>query len=210
MRLWRSRTLWGVLLVVLGLLFLLESLQILALGAAWALLFAAAGLVFGYTYLEDREAWWAIIPAMTLLSIAALIGVDTLLPEVGSLWGASIFLGGLSLSFWIIYFATRSEQWWALIPGGILLSLALSLAVEPFLADDVFAGLFMFGIAVTFALVYLLPNPEGRMGWALIPAGVLTLVGVIILSVTTSYANLIWPVLLIVGGAYILARSLRR
>lgn len=210
MKLWRSRTLWGVLLVVLGVLFLLESLQILALGAAWALLFVAAGLTFGYTLLENREAWWAAIPAMALLSIGALIGVDTLFPELGDTWGASIFLGGLSLGFWLVYLTTRAEQWWALIPGGILLSLAMVLAIEPLVGDDLFAALFMFGIALTFALVYLLPNPEGRMGWALIPAGVLTLVGVIILAATTTYGNVIWPILLIIGGAYILLRNLRR
>jgi hypothetical protein len=197
-------------LILVGVLVLLENLQILALGVAWTLLFVAAGLIFGYTYLENRAAWWAVIPGMTLLSIGALIGVDTLLPGIGDLWGASIFLGGLSLSFWIIYFITGTEHWWALIPGGILLSLALALAAEPFLTGDVFAGLFMFGMALTFALVYLLPNPEGRMQWALIPASILALVGLVILSVTTAYANLIWPIVLIIGGAFILVRSLRR
>lgn len=210
MKLWRSKTLWGILLVVLGILFLLESFEILVLGAAWAFLFVAAGLIFGYTFLQNREAWWAIIPAMTLLSISLLIAIDGLFPELGDAWGGSIFLGGISASFWIIFLVTRREQWWAMIPGGVLLSLALALAIEPLVSEDLFAGLFMFGIALTFALIYVVPTPAGRMTWALIPAGVLATVGVIILSATTSYGNLIWPIALIVGGIIILLRSLRR
>ncbi len=210
MRIWRSRTLWGSLLVAVGILFLLESLQILALGATWAVLFIAAGLTFGYTFLENRESWWATIPAMALLSVGALIGIDAVFPRLGNLLGGSIILGGLALSFWIIYVATSYEQWWAIIPGGVLLSLALGVAVEPFIQGDVFAAFFLLGVALTFALVYLLPTADQRMGWALFPAGGVAIVGLIVLSVTTRFAGLVWPGLLIAAGAYILLKNLRR
>lgn len=210
MRIWRSRTLWGGLLVAVGILFLLESLQILALGATWAVLFIAAGLTFGYTFVENRESWWATIPAMTLLSIGALIGIDAVFPRLGNLLGGSIILGGLALSFWIIYVATSYEQWWAIIPGGVLLSLALGVAVEPFIQGDVFAAFFLLGVALTFALVYLLPTADQRMGWALFPAGAVAIVGLIVLSVTTQFASLVWPGLLISAGTCILLKNLRR
>jgi CBS-domain-containing membrane protein len=210
MRIWRSRTLWGILLVVMGTLFLLESLQILALGGAWAALFVAAGLTFGVTFLERSENWWAAIPGMTLLSIGTMIGVAAIFPKLGNLVGGGIILGGLALSFWLVYLRSRFQQWWAIIPGGILLSLALGITIEPFLQDDVFAAIFMLGMALTFALVYLLPTAGERMSWALYPAGALALVGLIILSVTTQLAGLVWPVLLIAAGAYVLLRSLRR
>jgi hypothetical protein len=201
---------WGVLLVVMGILFLLESLNVLVLGAAWAVLFAFGGLAFAYTFLENREQWWAIIPAMTLLGISALIAVDAVLPELGDLLGGSIFLLALSLSFLIVYAVTGAEQWWAMIPGGILLSLALLIAVEPYMGDDVFAGLFLLAIGLTFAIVYLLPTPEGRMTWALIPAGILALIGVILLSAATPLINYIWPVALIIIGGYLLLRNVRK
>jgi len=194
----------------MGILFLLESLQILALGGVWAALFIAAGLTFGYTFLENRESWWATIPAMTLLSIGTLIGIDAIFPRLGNLLGGSIVLGGLALSFWIIYFTTHYQQWWAIIPGGVLLSLALGVAVEPFIQEDVFAALFLLGIALTFVLVYFLPTANQRMGWALIPAGALAIVGLIVLSVTTRLAGLVWPGLLIAVGAYILLKNFRR
>lgn len=210
MRFLRSRTIWGILLIVMGILFLLESLEILALGGAWAILFAVTGLAFGYTYLENRENWWAIIPALALLSIGALIGMDAYAPGLDDQWGGSIFLIGLALSFWIILFTTRFEQWWAVIPGGILLTLAVLIGVEPLIGDDAFAGLFMMGIGATFLVVSFIRSPDGPMRWALIPAGILGMIGVILLATATQWANLIWPIALIIGGGYLLLRSVRR
>lgn len=210
MRFFRSRTIWGILLIVMGILFLMESLGILVLGATWAVLFALVGLAFGYTFLENREAWWAIIPALVLLSLGALIGLDAYAPALGNQWGGSIFLLGLALSFWIIFFVTGLEQWWAVIPGGILLVIAVLIGVEPYLADDAFAGLMLLGMGATFLVVSLVPLAEGRMRWALIPAGILGSIGVLLLASATQWANLIWPTALILIGGYMLLRNVRR
>ena len=210
MKILHSRVLWGILLIVVGLLFLLESLAILSLGGAWAVLFAAAGLVFGYTFLEDRERWWAIIPAMALLGIAALIGLEAFLPGVDGQWGVTLFMGALGLGFILIYGITHRKQWWALIPGGVLLTLGIALGLEPYMPGEAFVGIFFLGMALTFALVYLLPTPEGRMVWAIFPAGVLGLMGVIFLSIAGEAATLVWPVLLILTGGYVLLRNVRK
>lgn len=205
-----SRVLWGVILILVGLLFLLESLAILSLGGAWALLFAVIGFIFGYTFLEDRERWWAIIPAMACLGIAGLIGIAAVMPGAGSQWGVTIFMVALGLSFIVIYGVTRRQQWWALIPGGVLLTLGIALGLEPLVPGEAFVALFFLGIALTFVLVYLIPNQEGPMRWALIPAGILGLMGIIFLSVASSLAMLVWPVLLILIGGYVVLRSFRR
>lgn len=210
MRLLRSRVVWGLLLIVMGILFLLESLGILALGGAWSVLFIAAGLAFGYTFLEDRQAWWAVIPAMAFIGIGALIAVGVYLPEIGDQWGASIFLGSLALAFVIIYATTRTAEWWAIIPGGVLLSLAVALALEPFFAGEAFVAIFMLGMALTFVALYLLPTTEGRMSWALIPASILAIIGMVFLGLATELAGLVWPLALILVGAYLLIRNLRR
>ncbi len=214
MKLLRSRILWGLLLIIMGVLFLMESLGLLALGGAWSILFFAAAIAFGSVYFENRDAWWAIIPAMTLFGLGALIVITTYVgPELAE-WGAGVFLGSIGLAFWLVYFATRQEQWWAIIPGGVLLALATSLILEPFIGGEAFAGVFMLGMGITFALVYLLPTNQGPMGWALIPAGILGVIGVGLflaaLDVPTATVNLIWPLILIFIGGYLLLRSLRR
>lgn len=214
MKLLRSRALWGLLLIGMGVLFLIESLGILSVGGAWAVLFFAAAIAFGSIFLDNREAWWAIIPAMAMFGIGAMIVAGAYLGQAGDQWGAGIFMGCLALAFWIIYFATRREQWWALIPGGVLLALAASIALEPYVSGEAFVAIFMLGMGLTFALLYLLPTPEGRMGWALIPAAVLGCIGLAFLLVASdtvaSAAGLIWPLILIAIGGYILLRNLRR
>ncbi len=210
MKLLRSQVVWGILLILVGVLFLLESLALLQLGAIWAVLFALGGLAFGYTAAENRNNWWAAIPAMALLGVAALIGINVLLPALGDQWGAAVFLGALSLAFWLIYLRTDRQEWWALIPGGVLLSLAAAIALEPFVTGEAFVGLFMLGMGLTFVLVYLLPSDTERMGWALFPAGILALIGIIFLSALTELGNLIWPLVLILVGAYVLIRNLTK
>jgi hypothetical protein len=185
-------------------------LNILALGSAWGLIFAAAGIIFLITFLTRREDWWAAIPGFALLGIGLLIGVDALVPELGDAIGGGLFLGSLSLGFIAIALRTGGDQWWAVIPGGILLILGLLLGIEPYIGDDAFAGTFLLGIAATFAMVYVLPLPAGDTSWALIPAGILAVIGTIVLASATAWANLIWPIALIVAGAFILLRNLRR
>lgn len=206
----RSRALWGLLLIAAGIFFLLESLTILELGSAWSFIFAAGGIIFLISFLSQREDWWAAIPGFALLGIGLLIGVDALFPKLGDSIGGGLFLGSLSLAFIAIAFRTRGEQWWAVIPGGILLVLSLLLGIEPYIGDDAFAGTFLLGIAATFAMIYVLPLPAGNTSWALIPAGVLAVIGAILLASATAWANLIWPIALIAAGAFILLRNLRQ
>jgi hypothetical protein len=206
----QSRALWGLLLIAAGVFFLLESLDILQLGSAWSLVFAAGGVIFLVTFIGRREDWWAAIPGFALLGIGLLIGVDALFPELGETIGGGLFLGSLSLAFIAIALRTGGDQWWAVIPGGILLILSLLLAIEPYIGEDAFAGTFLLGIAATFALVYVLPLPKGDTSWALIPAGILAVIGAIVLASATAWANLIWPIVLIAAGIFILVRNVRK
>ena len=130
---------------------------------------------------------------------------------MGGSLAPAFFLGCIGLGFILVYIATRTEQWWALIPGGVLISLALALALEPFLRrGEAFVGIFFVGMAATFLLVYLLPKTVGRMGWALIPATILGIMGVIFLSMAVELINLVWAAALIIGGGYLIVRNLRR
>ena len=64
-----------------------------------------------------------------------------------------------------------------------------------------------FGLAITFAVVYALPTPHGRMTWALIPAGILALMGVMTGFAPTSSLNTISAVALILAGLYVIYRQ---
>ncbi len=194
----------GLLLTGLGVVFLLQTVLGVAFvwDIVWALLFGAAGVGFLLAFLGNRERWWAIIPAFALLGIAALIAFGRFLGE----WGGPLFLGALSLGFWAVYLLRR-ENWWAIVPGGVLLTLAVIPVISDLLEGLAVAGALFLGMAFTFGLVYLLPPQEGRRSWALIPAAALLVMGLLFGVFGIPGLNSFWPVLLILGGLFIVARS---
>ncbi len=113
----RTSIILGALLVVAGLVFLAQNLELLGSmeNLIWVVLFGLGGLAFLYVFAANREQWWAIIPGFTLLGLAALIGFGE---SLGALGGA-FFLGAIGLAFWVIY-ALRRDFWWAIIPAGAL------------------------------------------------------------------------------------------
>ncbi len=202
----------GLALIAAGVIFLLQNFGYIPqdLPLLWVLLFGAGGLTFLYVFAAERRHWWPLIPGTTLLGLAALIALATLFPGIGGTLGAGVFLGSISLAFFLIYVVSRMKEWWAIIPGGVVGSVALALLLEPFVGGDLVATLIVLGIGVTFGLVYLLPNQEPeRMRWALIPAGIMILVGMLIFATTIKIAGVIWAVLLFAAGGFMVYRSLR-
>jgi len=203
------RVLVGILLVAVGALLLLQTFNILRFvwEVVWAVLFVASGSGFLVVYLGRQEHWWAVIPGMALLGVGGLIGLSVF--GLDDVIGGAVFLGALSLAFWLVYLRSR-DNWWAVIPGGVLATLALVAGLEQILPWAETGGMFFLGLALTFGLVYLLPTPHGRMTWALIPAAVLFVVGLIVVLATSSVLQFLWPAVLILVGGYLVLRALRR
>lgn len=208
----RVRLAAGILLVAAGILVLLQNFGILRSGLSllWSLCFLAAGVIFTFVFLTDRKNWWAVIPGFTLLGIGALILLDWALPATGGRWGGPLFLGALGAAFWVIY-ANRREQWWPIIPGGVLLTLAFVAALDDAVGVIGFdtGSLFFLGLAGTFFLVYLLAQPN-KMTWALYPAGILAAIGVVIAISSSSLTRYLGPVALLIAGGYLVYRALAR
>ncbi|HDQ73697.1 MAG TPA: hypothetical protein ENN19_16600 [Chloroflexi bacterium] len=207
----RVRIIAGLLLIVVGVIALLQSLGVIsdAIALIWAVLFGTGGLFFLYVYFSDRDNWWAIIPGFSLLGIAAIITLETLAPIEGDSWLGAFFLASIGVAFWMIYL-THREHWWAIIPGGVLLTLAIVAGLSSTLPGLETGGLFFLGLGLTFGLVALLPTPEGDTRWALIPAGVLLVMGLLIAAAATEVLGVIWPAALIAAGLYLIYQVLFR
>ena len=203
-------TVGAILLIVVGILLLLQNFGILVgvVALIWSLIFGVGGLIFLYMFLTNRTQWWAIIPGFTLLGLAALIALDQFLPRVGDVLGGTILLGGIGLAFWVIYFLNR-EHWWAVIPGGVMFTVALVAGLDAVFEGLEMGGVVLLGIGLTFGLLSLLPTPQGRMRWALIPAAVLLVMGLLITAATTGILEYLWPAALILAGLYLLFRMFR-
>jgi hypothetical protein len=219
-----TRVIAGGLLVALGVLLLLQTLGVFVGGVdlLLAVVFGAAGVLFLRVFASAPALkWWAALPGVMLIDLAALMVIGLASPSLACTprlggWvlscseiAGAIFLGGLGLSFWLVYVANRA-QWWAVIPGGVLVTMAVVTLVSSNLNGAVGGGVFFLGLGATFLVVGLLPTRQERMAWAFIPAGILIAMGVFLIASLTALTGYVWALALIAVGGWLLVRALRR
>ena len=205
-----KQLLWGVLLIALGGFFLLQVTGIL--GALsdlfWSLAFGAAGAAFLYVFLTGLHTrWWAAIPGFTLLGLAATVFYSRFAPPMLSGMTGAIFLGSIGAGFLAI-FVTNPRQWWAIIPGGALFSVAGVAAIDvlPFRFINPASVLFI-GLGLTFGMLGLLSTYLGQnLRWAYIPAAILLVLGLVVVTPFVGSLAWLWPLALIGAGAYLILR----
>lgn len=198
----------GVLMVVVGVIFLLGNLGIIS--PNWDIiigpLFGIGGLVLLLIFVMNTDNWWVLFPGFILIAIAIIVFMDETVGVSADQWSGAVFLGLLSLAFFIIYLVHR-EHWWAIIPGGVLLTLA-GVTVLP--DNNYTAGLFFLGLALTFGLIYLLPKPGEKSKWALYPAAILLFIGGLVTLSEAKILGYVWPAVLLIAGGVIIFRTLKK
>ncbi|MCR4407082.1 MAG: hypothetical protein NUW24_09185 [Anaerolineae bacterium] len=202
-----TRTILALLLILGGILLLLQNLGFLSAWKSWSwtLLFGGGGLLFLAVYASDRKQWWALIPGASLIGVGLLIFLNTM-PAVPDEIGVAVMLLCISLAFWIIFLSDRS-QWWALIPGGVLIVVALIPLIEARgLSGEMVGGLFFVGLGLVFSALYLFSFGNPDLRWAKYPAIPLLLIGLLIMF--AGQLLVWWPLLLILGGLYLLLRMM--
>jgi hypothetical protein len=211
MKVLSSRIFWGIVLIIGGVLLLLETFGIFEGGTLfWTMVGIVAGLLFLSIYVTNRDNWWALIPGIIFLTIGTMIGLNAYLPVFSDLHLSGPFiLGGIALSFLLVYFAERSN-WWAIIPAGVMTTIAVVAILDSNTSDLASGGIFFLGLGLTFGVVALLPTSGGQMNWAWIPAGILGLMGVLILVAAENLINYLWPSALIFAGILLIGRSIRK
>ncbi len=206
MKVFEWRVIVGILLLVFGGLFLLQSFDVLPGGNwFWAVPFGLGGLAFILVLLRSRQNWWAAIPGVVLLALGALIALGEFAPKFADSYGGTLFLGGIGLAFWIVYLL-NVRFWWALIPAGVMTTLA---AVATFEEVGSFEGgaVFFLGLALTFGLLAVLPTGGARMKWPWIPALVLLVMGALLSIGAENMMVYIFPAALILAGFYLVSVS---
>jgi hypothetical protein len=198
--------LWSVGLAAGGLLLLLFNLGLL--GVEQPLVrpllaggLALAGLGFFSAFLAARQHWWRLLPAWTLMGLAGMVGLSLVIDPPLTLYGG-LLLAALALAFLHIFLLKRAEHWWALLPGGFLLVLALVVAASDRVSLVALGGALFVGLGAVFGLVYLL-GERRRQWWALAPAAVLLVFGFAVLTSGVGEKGALvrwWPVLLILAG----------
>ncbi len=171
----RSYIFWGLVLVGAGVLALFDQVGQLDKFSSqtWMMVFAgvslAALVAFG---LSGWKQWGWLFPAGIFGGLAVIVGLDQAGVD-GSAVGAPLFFG-LMLPFAAAYLLDRQHNWWALIPGGVMLFLALATLLGDLSSDEWIGSLFLFMLAGSFLIVYL---RDHKKLWALITAYVIGVVG---------------------------------
>lgn len=150
--------------------------------------------------------WWAVIPGFTLSGLAAIIFADHFLPVAEPITG-SLMLGPIGSAFAVVFFYNK-QRWWAIIPAGVLLTLALIICLEglPMIREHVNLDggfVFLLGLALTFLAVAILPSDSQSTAWAFIPAGILGMISLLNWTRADIYGESLWPVMLILAGMFL-------
>jgi len=149
----RGRLIFGIVLIIIGLLMILDSLNFVPDGVPSALfLWVIAGL-FIAIYVRNNRRWWSIIPGGLFIIFGTLtILDDSQLFEDDMLW--VVFLSGFSLIFWFLFLirdeANRLD--WAIRPALLLTIIAITVMFLTW--TDRFETLW-FPVAVILLGVYL-------------------------------------------------------
>jgi hypothetical protein len=137
-------------------------------------LFFGLLIPFAAAYLTDRTRnWWALIPGGVMLFLAL---TTLLVDSVGGEWVGSLLLFMLAVSFLVVYLTNRTRTW-ALLVAYILGVLSIAPAMSSGGGKGAYFGaIFLFAIAVPFFVLYF---RSATNWWAIIPAGVMTVLAVI-------------------------------
>ena len=204
---------WGIFLLVAGAFLLLKNLGVFGPWGevAWAAFYTLAGLGFLIWFFTGTEHWWRAIPAFTLLGIGAGMLAAWRNVELGA-WAPALVLLGMALGFWAILIV-RKEHWWALVPAGVLTTVAVMLGLWSRLDPLGRLAVLLTGIGLMFLLLYVMRYDEHDARWAAVPAGALLLLGAVTLVTALPLPAVVkdwWPILLVIGGALLIILGLAR
>jgi hypothetical protein len=173
----RSGLFWGLLLIAAGVVALGQQMGYIDQFTdprVWIWLFAGISLLAFVNYaLSGWKQWGWLFPMGVFGGLATTISLAT--NDVDSAAVATPLFIGLLIPFAAAYLTDRTHNWWALIPGGVMLFLALTTLLVDSAGGEWVGALFLFMIALSFFVVYL--NNRSRI-WALLVAYILAVLGI--------------------------------
>jgi hypothetical protein len=196
----------GALLIIFGVLALLQTFTDISVWV-WIAVLGVAGLGVFVVYLSDRSLKVLLIPVYVLWVVAIFL-VLLELNILQDAFVATFVLAAIAIPF-IVAFLQNRAQWGFLIPAYVLLAIGLMVPLleSGMLTDLLVPAYVMFVIAIPFLAVFLLNREHW---WALIPGGILLIIGFAFLFAEAAVELIIPAVLILVGIGILLRQFLRR
>ncbi len=196
---------WGGLLIIFGVLALIETVTNLS-AWIWVAVLVVGGLAVYAIYATDRTEKWLLIISYAMLAVAVLVTLLTL-EVLADPYVATYVLLVIAFPFLFAFLRNRT-RWGYLIPAYVLLAVGVFVPLTDLgvLDDNLTVTYVLFAVAIPFYVVFI---RNTKNWWALIPAGILSVIGLGFLIAEAS-VEYIFAVALIVGGILILVRQLTR
>ncbi len=207
----RSKNWWALIPGGVMLFLALVTLLVDNVGGEWigAMFLFLIALSFFIVYINNRTRQWALLVAYILFVLSIAPAMASFGGDVPAYFG-SIFLLAVALPFFVVYFRSSEGNWWAIIPAGVMTTLAIiaTLGIAGWIRDSqtsgISNGILMGGLAATFAVIWL----RHAKPWAKVVTIVLAALGVASIFFA-SYGEIFWPVAFILLGAYLLYTAMR-
>lgn len=192
----QNNLIWGVVLFILGGLFLVENLGLIPdfSQAMWMAVLGAACLFFIFVdFLTGKGNWRWLFPIFIAvgLILSAVLSLTTITP----IWIGAMLMVCISTPFWILFLFDNKKNWWALLPGWATAALALIISVSEIWTKPMVGALVIWSVALPFIVLYL----RYRIHlWAAIPGFFVILAGTMVLLVNHSPEETIGTFVLLV------------
>jgi hypothetical protein len=200
----KQNIVWGGLLILFGVMALVQTFIDISVWV-WVAVLGVTGLVVFIVYLTDRSSKTLLIPVYVVWVVAIFLVLLTLNILQDALV-ASFVLTAVAIPFIVAFLQDRS-RWAFLIPAYVLLDIGLMVPLleSGVLSDMLVPAYVMFSIAIPFFAVYLWNRQHW---WALIPAGILLIIGFAFLLAEAAVEIIIPAVLILVGIGILLRQFL--
>jgi hypothetical protein len=138
-----------------------------------AILMVCISTPFWIVFLFDnKKNWWALLPAWATVALALIISVSEIWtrPMVGAL-----VIWSVALPFIVIFFRYRIH-WWATIPGFFVILAGTMVLLVNHSPEETIGTFVLLVLAFPFFAIYFF----ARNWWAIIPAGILTTLALLV------------------------------
>jgi hypothetical protein len=148
-----------------------------------------------------------LVAGLVIAGIGLFFLAGQLDPDIGRF--VTLFIGLALLAVFVL-----RREYGFLVPGSILTGVGIGIVLDSVISGDAESGVMMLAIAGGFLGIWVIGSlyrlPQNHW-WPLIPGGILTLIGLVQLTRTDVAGALqFWPVILIVVGAFVLAKAVTR
>jgi len=204
----------GLFLIILGALLLLNSIGRISLdeeNVMSIIFFSGGAVLIAAHFLYKKELWTLIVGSCgVFIGSAIYIGESQVLPD--EIIGAILFVI-IALLFFNALRAGR-KNWWALIPGGFSLIIAVHILLDTMWIPDEYHGIaFFIGGGIIFGIIYFLRNETYKLDWAKYPAIIVFSIGGLILltaDFSNTFSRFLFPVIIIGAGGLLVYHATKK